>query len=492
MSRIRDEVIGKRNQKRNQENDLYGQERARRAMRGSALGVAALFLTAAGVQAQFGIQQVGAKSGAQGVTVTAGAGKTGSVTAVEVLTLGASGLEFAQDAGVSTCASYTFSPSNQTCTESVTFTPAVPGPAHGGRGSFGQRRECSGHGLSFRHRIGRLGSAGSGETGSGSRQRQLPGLGDGRQCSHGRGALPAFERGARRRGQYVYRRQRSQPDSHGVRQFHECDYQGNHLRGARHYLDDCRQRESQLYGRQRACSGCDGERSVRRGTGWRGQSVYCGHRQSQGAQDRGSDRDHYDGGRKRHAGQQRGHGVCHSGPAQPSAGRDPGRQRQPLHRRHKQPSDPHGFGRNRDHYHGCRQGNHQRERQRSIFRRWRAGHGSGTEFPHAVAFDAAGNMYIPDTANNRVREVAAVGGAITAGSTITTFAGNGTPSFSGDGAAANLAELWGPSGVAVDAAGNVYIADTQNNAIRKVSPATLNISTLCGDGVGSLLLRRCR
>ena len=131
MSRIRDEVIGKRNQKRNQENDLYGQERAARAMRSAALGVAALFLTAAGVQAQFGIQQVGAKSGAQGVTVTAGAGKTGSVTAVEVLTLGASGLEFAQDTGVSTCASYTFSPSNQTCTESVSFTPTVPGPRMG-------------------------------------------------------------------------------------------------------------------------------------------------------------------------------------------------------------------------------------------------------------------------------------------------------------------------------------------------------------------------
>ena len=105
-------------------------------------------------------------------------------------------------------------------------------------------------------------------------------------------------------------------------------------------------------------------------------------------------------------------------------------------------------------------------------------------FPHAVAFDAAGNMYIPDTANNRVREVSAVGGAITASSTITTFAGDGTPSFAGDGAAANLAELWGPSGVAVDAAGNVFIADTQNSAIRKVSPATLNISTLVQSGVG--------
>jgi hypothetical protein len=99
-------------------------------------------------------------------------------------------------------------------------------------------------------------------------------------------------------------------------------------------------------------------------------------------------------------------------------------------------------------------------------------------YPRAVAFDAAGNMYIPDTANNRVRVVAAVGGAIVPSSTITTFAGDGVPAYNGDGAAAKLAELWGPSGVVVDAAGNVFIADTQNSAIRKVSPGTLTISTL--------------
>jgi len=107
--------------------------------------------------------------------------------------------------------------------------------------------------------------------------------------------------------------------------------------------------------------------------------------------------------------------------------------------------------------------------------------------PYAVAFDLAGNMYIPDSANNRVRMVAAVSGAITAGSVITTFAGNGTVGYTGDGQAANQAELWSPSGVAVDPAGNVYIADTQNAAIRKVNSATGFISTLAVNGAGEFL-----
>ena len=89
-------------------------------------------------------------------------------------------------------------------------------------------------------------------------------------------------------------------------------------------------------------------------------------------------------------------------------------------------------------------------------------------FPYPVAFDAAGNMYIPDQENNRVRVVNTSG-------TITTFAGIGTTGtaavYGGDGGAATGAQLWGPSGVAVDPAGNVYIADTQHNAIRKVSSA---------------------
>jgi hypothetical protein len=104
--------------------------------------------------------------------------------------------------------------------------------------------------------------------------------------------------------------------------------------------------------------------------------------------------------------------------------------------------------------------------------------GAELNSPYTVAFDALGNMYIPDSLNNRIRLVTAIGGSITAASKITTFAGNGTQGYKGDGGAAASAELWAPSGVAVDAAGNVYIADTQNQAIRKVNSSTGDINTL--------------
>ena len=113
--------------------------------------------------------------------------------------------------------------------------------------------------------------------------------------------------------------------------------------------------------------------------------------------------------------------------------------------------------------------------------------GAELNFPYAVAFDAAGNMYIPDSANDRIREVMAVGGVITPASTISTFAGTGNAVSTACGAtpvAANQASVWSPEGVAVDAAGNVYIAETQNAAIRKVSAATGLISTVEQNGCG--------
>lgn len=102
-------------------------------------------------------------------------------------------------------------------------------------------------------------------------------------------------------------------------------------------------------------------------------------------------------------------------------------------------------------------------------------------YPHAVAFDAAGNMYIPDAGNNRVRKVTAVGGAITNASTIATFAGTGVtgrPTCSTMPTPATATPLSSPSGVAVDAAGNVYIADTQNAAIREVNQASGQVLNL--------------
>ena len=91
--------------------------------------------------------------------------------------------------------------------------------------------------------------------------------------------------------------------------------------------------------------------------------------------------------------------------------------------------------------------------------------------PFAVAFDAAGNMYIPDSSNNRVRVVNPSG-------VITTFAGDGIAGYSGDGGPATAARMWSPSGIVVDAAQNVYISEMQNNAIRKVSSSTGKVSTL--------------
>lgn len=93
--------------------------------------------------------------------------------------------------------------------------------------------------------------------------------------------------------------------------------------------------------------------------------------------------------------------------------------------------------------------------------------------PSSVAVDSAGNIYIADQRNNRVRKVAASG-------VITTLAGNGNPGYAGDGGPATSAELNSPNSVAVDGAGDVYIADTLNNRIRIVQNGT--IFTAVGNG----------
>jgi trimeric autotransporter adhesin len=98
-------------------------------------------------------------------------------------------------------------------------------------------------------------------------------------------------------------------------------------------------------------------------------------------------------------------------------------------------------------------------------------------FPDGVALDTDGNLYIGDARNNRIREVAISGG------TITTVAGNGVPGYSGDGNLATNAELDFPSRPFIDAAGNIYIADYQNNRVRKVNATTGVITTIAGNGV---------
>jgi trimeric autotransporter adhesin len=95
--------------------------------------------------------------------------------------------------------------------------------------------------------------------------------------------------------------------------------------------------------------------------------------------------------------------------------------------------------------------------------------------PQGVALDSAGNLYISDTGNNVVRKVTAATGIIT------TVAGSGVQGYGGDMGPALKAQMNTPLGIALDAAGNLYIADFNNNVIREVSAETGSIDTVAGD-----------
>ena len=107
------------------------------------------------------------------------------------------------------------------------------------------------------------------------------------------------------------------------------------------------------------------------------------------------------------------------------------------------------------------------------------------EQPSSIALDGAGNLYIADSTHFRIRKVTVTNSCSIAQGTclITTIAGNGIAGFSGDGSLAVNANLLTPSGVAVDGAGNLYIADSGNNRIRMVSATNGVISTVAGTGV---------
>jgi len=109
--------------------------------------------------------------------------------------------------------------------------------------------------------------------------------------------------------------------------------------------------------------------------------------------------------------------------------------------------------------------------------------------PASVVFDGTGNMYIADSAHNKIRMVCSSAGSATIAGTscsgagiITTIAGTGGAFYTGDNGPASASTLDSPSGVAIDGAGNLYIADTTNNVIRKISAATGYISTIAGNG----------
>ena len=95
--------------------------------------------------------------------------------------------------------------------------------------------------------------------------------------------------------------------------------------------------------------------------------------------------------------------------------------------------------------------------------------------PTAITLDTTGNLYIADTANHRIRRIDTTG-------TITTIAGNGTQGFSGDTGPATAASIDSPTGLAVDPLNNLYLADTHNQRIRKITPTTGIITTIAGTG----------
>ncbi len=106
-----------------------------------------------------------------------------------------------------------------------------------------------------------------------------------------------------------------------------------------------------------------------------------------------------------------------------------------------------------------------------------AARAAALDLPRAVALDSVGNVYVADTGNHRIRRIAAASG------TITTVAGKGVEGFGGDGGPATVASIDSPGGLALDAAGNLYLADTHNGRVRKVGAATGVIATVAGVGV---------
>ena len=100
--------------------------------------------------------------------------------------------------------------------------------------------------------------------------------------------------------------------------------------------------------------------------------------------------------------------------------------------------------------------------------------GAGLNQPYGVVFDQSGNMYIASAGNNIVRKVTPAG-------VVSTYAGNGTSGYAGDGGPATSAELNYPIALAINASGDLFIADSSNNAVREVTPSGI-ISTVAGTG----------
>ncbi len=100
--------------------------------------------------------------------------------------------------------------------------------------------------------------------------------------------------------------------------------------------------------------------------------------------------------------------------------------------------------------------------------------------PYGMAIDDSGNIYISDYYTNVIRKI-----SVNAANTISTVAGTGSAGVSGDGGPATAAKLFGPSGLAIDIAGNIYVADRNNNRVRKIDRQNI-ITTVAGNGEAKL------
>ena len=457
---------------------------------GGILAGAALLLAAAGAQAQFGSQPVGATTGNQGVMVASSV--SGTVSSVEILTLGSPSGDFAAGTGTSNCASATLA-EGATCTESIDFTPAKPGLRSGAVVLVGTPS-----GLSTQAVLGTAYLSGTGVGGLGVlvAGNLLPvagqlglytSLGDGRPATQAELYLP------------------SGIALDGAGNLYIADSLHNRIRIV------CASATSATI-QGTSCTGA-GIISTIAGSG---NPSYTGDGGPAASATLNTPGDvAIDGAGNLYIADSgnnvirmiaaatgvittiagnNGGAVCGSGSDAVGDG-CPAAQ--------ATLNQPQGVTLDANaNLYIADTNNHRIREVSSAFGviATIAGNGAGgyngdgiaatsakLNFPYAVAFDASGNMYIPDSANHRIREVMAVGGIITPASTISTFAGTGNAAATPCTAtpvAANQADVWSPSGVAVDAAGNVYIAETQNAAIRKVSVTTGLISTLAENGCG--------
>jgi sugar lactone lactonase YvrE len=431
------------------------------------LALAALLLTAAGVQAQtvFPPQNVGTESLWQTVTVTAQT--AGQISKVEVLTLGVSGLDFTPSGGVSTCPS-AFLSAGATCTQSVVFTPTAPGTRVGAVVLLNSSSEVLGTAY--------LSGTGTGGLGVFVPANMITVAGEYRTWTSTQDGIPAVQANL------------DQPSSVAL------DGAGNM------YIADS------AHNRIRKVTAATGLISTIAGNG---MGAYTG-----------------DGGSATKATLNTPSGVALDGAgniyiadtannvirmiaastgiittvAGTGTAGDQGDKGQAASANLNSP-----LGVTVDIAGNLYIADTANQKIRKVdmstgvittvagdgftssggFGGYSGDNGPATaaelNLPYAVAFDAAGNMYIPDSANNRVREVDTTG-------KITTYAGTGQAGDTGDQGPAIDAELHLPSGVAVDPAGNLYIADTQNSAIRKVSSQSPNnIVTVAQNSTGVTL-----